>query len=362
MREAVSRIVWALGVLALAGIGVCGVPGALDAHPLSVSYSHWVVESHAVQVTIRVPQDDMDLLLRLDTNLGGTVSKEEIDAARERIGRYIAERVRVASEGEALVPSVTSVSEWRDRENFPHLEAQLAYSSSKIIDAVELKTTLLTDLYPAHRTVADITVGDRRMEFVFQHGSTIRVGRTAGSVWETSLSFLVLGFEHILTGYDHILFLFGLLLVGRGFRQLVAIVTAFTVAHSATLSLATFGVLEPTVWAVEAAIALSIAYVGVENLASTSLRHRWRIAFVFGLIHGFGFANILRDMELPRSSLALSLVTFNAGVEVGQVAIVAVLWPALCFLQRTRYHQAVTRYGSVAVVVMGLYWFCQRVL
>jgi hydrogenase/urease accessory protein HupE len=162
-------------------------------------------------------------------------------------------------------------------------------------------------------------------------------------------------------GYDHLLFLFGLLLVGRDFRSLVAIVTSFTAAHSLTLSLATLGLIAPAGWTIEAAIALSIAYVGVENLLATNLRHRWKLTFIFGLVHGFGFANILREMHLPRSGLLVSLFSFNLGVEVGQVAIVAAMWPALAALARSPRRQLVTRTASIVIVALGLYWFIERV-
>lgn len=340
----------------------CLVPST-NAHPFSVSYSHWKVESGAVRATIRLPADDMDLLLRLDADLDGKLSDAELERAREPIGRYLFEHVRVASEDRALEPVLQTVATWKDEEGSPYLEVQLSYSfASESMPSLAVTASLLTDLYPDHRTLAEIQVGDRRTEFVFQHGNTVTVTGLSSSRWTAAMSFVTLGFDHILTGYDHILFLLGLLLVARGLRQLAAIVTSFTVAHSLTLSLATLGILEPTMWTIEAAIALSIAYVGVENLVSADTRHRWKIAFVFGLLHGFGFASVLREMELPRSALAGSLLTFNIGVEIGQLVIVTIMFPVLRLVQRTRYGPMVTRYGSLAVIAMGLYWFCQRVL
>lgn len=334
-----------------------------SAHPFSVSYSHWKVESSAVRATIRLPADDIDLLLQLDANLDGQLSDAELEQAREPLARYLSEHVRVMSEDRALEPVLQAVGNWTDQEGFPYLEVQLSYPSpSGSLQSVTVMASLLTDLYPAHRTLAEIQVGERRTEFVFQHGNRVAVTGLASSRWTNAISFVRLGFEHILTGYDHILFLLGLLLVARRLRQLAAIVTSFTVAHSLTLSLATLGILEPAMWTIEAAIALSIAYVGVENLLSKDTRHRWKIAFVFGLVHGFGFAGILREMELPRSSLAGSLLMFNIGVEIGQLLIVTMMFPILRLVQRTTYGPMVTRYGSLAVIVMGLYWFCQRVL
>jgi hypothetical protein len=145
-------------------------------------------------------------------------------------------------------------------------------------------------------------------------------------------------------------------------RQLVAIVTSFTVAHSLTLAVATFGLLQPPPRLIEAAIALSIAYVGVENLLVSDVRGRWRLTFVFGLVHGFGFANVLREMELPRAALASSLFTFNAGVEIGQLGVVLLAWPVLRAVQQSAYAVNITRAVSVVVIVFGAVWFVQRVM
>jgi HupE / UreJ protein len=139
------------------------------------------------------------------------------------------------------------------------------------------------------------------------------------------------------------------------------VVTSFTVAHSATLALATFGVVSPVPWTIEAAIALSIAYIGIENLFVPNPRYRWKISFLFGLVHGFGFATVLRDLHLARAGLAMSLFGFNAGVEIGQIAIVGAMYPLLQLLARTPYRVAVTRAASSAITVVGLIWFYQRI-
>jgi len=204
-------------------------------------------------------------------------------------------------------------------------------------------------------------IAGRREQFVFDAHHVYEGRAAAGRAWATLSSFVRLGIEHIFTGYDHILFLFGLLLVGTGLRNLVAVVTSFTVAHSATLALATLGVVTPVPWTIEAAIALSIAYIGIENLLVPNPRYRWKISFLFGLVHGFGFATVLRDMHLARTGLAMSLFGFNAGVEIGQIAIVSVMYPLLQLLGRTPYRLAVTRVASCFITAVGLIWFYQRI-
>lgn len=144
-------------------------------------------------------------------------------------------------------------------------------------------------------------------------------------------------------------------------RELLGVVTAFTVAHSLTLGLATLGVWAPSPRFVEPAIALSIAYVGVENLLVKDARRRWRITFPFGLVHGFGFAGALREIELPRARLPLALVGFNVGVELAQVAALCVMVPLVLLVSRRHTAPRVTQALSVVVTVAGLVWFVARV-
>ena len=176
--------------------------------------------------------------------------------------------------------------------------------------------------------------------------------------------FIGAGVHHILIGPDHILFLIGLLLLGGTLRRLLLVVTSFTVAHSITLSLAVLNIVTPPTRLIEPAIALSIIYVGADNLLVRDGRDvRAWIAFSFGFIHGFGFANVLREMDLPGRALGWSLFSFNLGVEIGQLLIVVVVASALAAL-RHRSEAAGRRLafaGSLVVVVAGAFWFVQRV-
>jgi hypothetical protein len=171
--------------------------------------------------------------------------------------------------------------------------------------------------------------------------------------------------HHILIGPDHLLFLVGLLLLGGSLRQLAMVVTAFTVAHSITLSLAALDLVSPPARIIEPAIALSIVYVGADNLLVRGGRDvRAWIAFAFGFIHGFGFANVLREMDLPTRALGWSLFAFNFGVEIGQLLVVVIVASAFLAL-RARSEAAGRRLvfaGSLVVVIAGTYWFVQRLL
>jgi hydrogenase/urease accessory protein HupE len=176
--------------------------------------------------------------------------------------------------------------------------------------------------------------------------------------------FVSAGVHHILIGPDHLLFLIGLLLLGGSTRQLLVVVTAFTAAHSITLSLAALDMVSPPARIIEPAIALSIVYVGVDNLLVGGGRDvRAWIAFTFGFVHGFGFANVLREMDLPRRALGWSLFAFNLGVEIGQLFVVVAVASLLAAL-RSRSEVAGRRFalaGSLVVIAAGAFWFIQRV-
>jgi len=177
--------------------------------------------------------------------------------------------------------------------------------------------------------------------------------------------FVELGVHHILTGYDHLLFLAALLLGVSRLRDVVKTVTAFTVAHSLTLALAVLGLVQLPSQIVEPIIAASIVWVGVENLLRDSTGARWRLTFAFGLVHGFGFAGVLQELGIGRDGLgiAMPLAAFNAGVEIGQLGVAMLLWPMLRFVNaRPALRLRVAPACSGFVIVAGAYWLFERVL
>jgi hydrogenase/urease accessory protein HupE len=351
----------ALNVLFATIVAGLAAPHTAAAHAFSVSYAQFAVQDRAVDAVVRLPLDDVDLLLRLDRDLDGTVSSSELETARDRIDAYLTRHLIIAADGTTLASHSSRLSTWRDPVGALYLESRATFPAAATIAAISIRSGLLTDLYPSHKTLGEVSLAGRSDTFVFESGRTYE-GRVRGpGVWATAFSFVRLGVEHIFTGYDHIIFLFGLLLIGTTLRSLVAIVTSFTVAHSITLALATLGVVTPVPWTIEAAIALSIAYIGVENIVARDPKHRWKITFLFGLVHGFGFAAVLRDLNLVRSSVAGSLFGFNAGVEIGQVTIVSLMYPVLRWLTRSPYRVLVVRLASSAIALVGLIWFYQRI-
>ncbi len=215
-------------------------------------------------------------------------------------------------------------------------------------------------LGPLHRHLADVDDGgNSRTEVILDARPAFELHPGSGK-W-LPLSFLGLGIEHILGGYDHLVFLFGLILLGGRARSLIGTVTAFTVAHSITLAIAALDIWNPGAGFVEPAIGATIAYVGIENLFLKEPRGRWRITFFLGLVHGFGFASALADAGLARAHVVPALLLFNAGVEVGQLLVLAVLLP-LVLLAR-RYDWVVARgvpVASVGIALVGLTLFVMR--
>jgi hydrogenase/urease accessory protein HupE len=200
---------------------------------------------------------------------------------------------------------------------------------------------------------------DRRQALVPLAGKAVAEEATGAP--HGMLAFFLIGVEHILLGFDHLLFLVALALRGGRFLSLLAIVTAFTVAHSITLALAVLGVATFPSRLVEALIAASIAYVAIENIfLERSPSRRWAVSFLFGLVHGFGFAGALMEIGLPQEALISSLLSFNLGVEAGQAVVVALLLPALLALDRLSWERRLVRGMSAALLVVAVVLLVER--
>jgi hydrogenase/urease accessory protein HupE len=216
-----------------------------------------------------------------------------------------------------------------------------------------------------YHTLAKIEWPGGIQQFAFQPDAR-ETKITIATIGESSRgvgSFFPLGIEHILTGYDHLLFLLALILRGGNIWSLLKIITAFTLAHSITLALAALNIVTLPDRLVEATIALSIAYVAAENLfMRKAASHRWAVSFLFGLVHGFGFSTVLRELGLPREGLVWALLNFNLGVEAGQATAVLAAVPLLFWLRRFKWEPRAVMTASVVVLAVGLTLFVDRVL
>lgn len=220
---------------------------------------------------------------------------------------------------------------------------------------------------PDHQTFVNVYEGNTLVRQEILNSSRTSVDFFTGSrqgLFAVFTSFTASGVHHIAIGPDHILFIIGLLLLGGSLKRLLMIVTAFTIGHSVTLALATLQLVDPPSRIIEPAIALSIVYVGADNLLAGHQGRDVRawVALGFGLIHGFGFASVLRETGLPNRALGVSLFSFNLGVEIGQAIIVIVVASALAFVRKNNAELArrIAVVGSAAVVLAGSYWFLER--
>ncbi len=289
---------------------------------------------------------------------------EILTANQDVLTKLIRSRLSVSADGvglEAAVGTMIPVPEKND------VRIELRYPWTSSPDVIEVKSGMFP--YDSrHRTFLNIYIGGTlmRQEIFEQNSGAINFQPSANQgILSVIRQFFQEGIHHIFIGLDHILFVIGLLLLGGRVGQLLKIVTAFTLAHSITLGLATFRIVTPPASLIEPVIALSIVFVGAHALLGKKAHDpRLLFAFCFGLIHGFGFANALQEMMLPRQALGWSLFAFNAGVEFGQACIVLAVAPLLSLLRRRSVIGAERLVAVSALVVsaMGAFWFFQRVM
>lgn len=214
------------------------------------------------------------------------------------------------------------------------------------------------------RTTAQISFPSSKLTFLddTKHPRRWAALQTSPRV-SSALRFFQLGVEHIAIGYDHIAFIIGIHLVVRRFREIVKIVTSFTIAHSITLTLSFFDILKIPNSITEIAVAATILFIGIENLLRKDFRSRSRITFGLGLVHGLGLASVLKGIGIPREFILLDLVSFNLGVEVGQLTVIALLVPGLFLVAKRspRLNREIVYWGSVVISTIGAAWFLQRV-
>jgi len=356
----------ALAVLVAALLLTLASPAG--AHAVGLSRGAYDVQDGVVRADLTFARADVVALVPgLDSRGEGVVSRADVERARAELERVIVGGVSVSADAQACAPHLEAAT-LTEQDG---LEIVGRYECPKGAHDVGITIKLLDELSGGHRHIAHATgaIGVDAVCFRGQADFHVPVpsavpGAAAPEVksppsWH---QFLWMGVEHILTGYDHLVFLFGLVLLGGRPRAIVLVITAFTVAHSITLALATLGVWAPSPRIVEPAIALSIAYVGAENFFVATAERRWRITFPFGLIHGFGFAGALREIGLPTAQVPVALVLFNLGVEAGQLAVLALVLPLIYWLRRYEWFRGMgVRVLSGAILLVGVFWFLNRV-
>ncbi len=355
------------------------------AHSSSNSYLNFSVREGVPVLRVDVPLRDVDLWLDLDHDRDGQVTWAEVSLRSPELLAWVREGLAVQA-GPAtcdLTPDTLQASQHADGV---HLSTEWAVACPTPPTQTgvpwTLRYSLLFERDNLHRGLLRIEAPDAPSSAILSPDRpTAELALTQPSAWAVLGHYVVEGVWHIWIGFDHILFLLSLLVlaplvpsrarvsqwaaVGRfktALFEVLTVVTAFTLAHSITLSLAVLQWVELPSNVVEPVIALSVVLAALNNLWGWGGVRRWRLAFGFGLIHGFGFASVLVDLGLPAQALALALGGFNLGVELGQLAIVAVFLPLAWWLRHTAFYRwGVVVGGSVAMALMASVWLVQRV-
>jgi HupE / UreJ protein len=362
--------------VAVAILLVLGVSPAL-AHKPSDSYLALRVEGSTIRGQWDIALRDLDFAIGLDDNGDGSITWGELRAHHADIAAYALARLTLRSGG-ADCPTRATGFLVDDHSDGAYSVMRFAADCPAEITTLEASYSLFADLDPQHKGLLRLEYGSGTRTAIFSPERATQ--RFELAKFTRLVQFLDYGREgvwHIWVGFDHILFLLSLLLpavlvlerrawraIGRfapAFWDVFKIVTSFTVAHSITLSLAALGVISLPSRLVESAIAASVVLAALNNVVPLVHGRRWMVAFAFGLIHGFGFASVLRDLGLPQGALLLALVGFNLGVEVGQLAIVSAFLPIAYGLRASWfYRRLVFVGGSLVIVLVAGIWLIER--
>lgn len=336
------------------------------AHDPGLSAAVLKLGGNRVEAQLTYARADIESLLPLDTNRDGNISEEEFAQARPQLQSLAGEAISVSAAGKPVPFDVGDIK--LDDSNGVHFQFSFAKSEA---ETFTLQSNLIERLPRGHRQYLELIGGEKLVGSKMLIAGATRYEPSAAALTEAAKAgqsfkeFFVLGLEHIAFGFDHLAFLLALLLAGSSLREAAKIITSFTVAHSITLALATFNVVNLPSWIVEPMIAVSIVYVGLENLFRRDTGKRWLLTFAFGLIHGFGFASVLRELGIAEqgSGAIVPLFSFNLGVELGQIVIAALILPVIWKLrQQPNFAPRYVPAFSILIALSGGYWLVERTL
>jgi hypothetical protein len=345
-----------VAILLLVAAAAAGTALPAGAHTTSTGLATLTVDGRALTyrlllVPAELPEDSRRLFL---------AAADGDRAAAERVVAILRERVTFRMGGQPCRPGRALVQGSGAGDARLSLELWLDCPAA---GALRIRDDWADVFGGHHQTLARVegAAGTREIAFLPDAREAVIPQGESGPAGR--LGFFRLGLEHILTGYDHLLFLAGLLLGGGGWLALLKIVTAFTLAHSLTLGLATLGLVSVPARVVEPLIAASIVWVAVENLVRRErVSRRWMIGFGFGLVHGLGFAEALQPLALPPWALARALLGFNLGVEAGQALVIGLAVPLALAARRAPWQPLAARGASLAVALIGIVWLVERLL
>ena len=352
------------------------IPAAL-AHVAKLSSSQLNLTADGVSGEVKVNVVDIQFVLK-DVIKGRPIADQnkEVDAEAlakhaDRVSGYILDKIAVRSENNepCSATPLGAPKAYAEKVDIEQVVLRVRWTCPGGTTGLSYKVTLFQEVDQGARHIVLITEGDEQRQALIDIENTeVPLTKGAITLGDVFVGYLYSGVEHIWIGYDHIAFIVAVVLWGRRLWPLFKVVSAFTVAHSITLSLAVLDIVKLPSSFVEAAIAATIVYVAAENFFIRNLDRRWRMTFALGLVHGLGFASVLRDYGLPSDALALALAAFNIGVEIGQLAIVTAAVGAMILLDQALSAPGDSHARSPAFVyaasgvigVLGLFWLAQR--
>src|SRR5215831_10182147 len=334
------------------------------AHDPGLSAAEVRLDGNKAVARLTFARDDIATIAPMDADRDGRITQPEFEAVEGSLKSLARESFALSVAGEEASPATVAVG--LDESRAVHFDLEfLLPPGSKLT----LRSLLIDKLPRGHRQFLALrdakgnTLGQRMLDAAnnsFECDlAALSISRTRP---HTFWGFLPLGVEHILLGFDHLAFLFALLIAGGTLREAAKIITSFTVAHSITLALATLEVVAIPAGVVEPLIAASIIYVGLENVWRREIKRRWMLTFAFGLVHGFGFASALKDLGVGAGVKAVApLLSFNLGVEIGQIAVAAIVLPLIWKLRQwPRFVISYVPACSILVALAGGYWLWNR--
>jgi len=349
----------------------------VHAHKPSDSYLALTVTGSEVHGQWDIALRDLDFALGLDVNGDAQITWGEVRSRSNDINAYAMSRLQMRSNA-VTCPAQVSNHLIDDHTDGAYVAIRFVSVCPAALQSLEVAYQLFFDLDPQHKGLLKLQFRETTATAIFSPEKSVQqfsLGKSGRL--QQFIDYLEEGVWHIWIGFDHILFLLALLLPSVAIRRertwqavaafkpafwsVLKIVTAFTVAHSITLSLATLGIISlPSRW-VESIIAASVVLAALNNIFPLFKEQRWIMAFLFGLIHGFGFASVLTDLGLPKGALTLALIGFNVGVELGQLAIVAIFLPVAYLLRHTWFYRRIVLLGgSVLIALLALVWLAER--
>ncbi|USK36709.1 HupE/UreJ family protein (plasmid) [Bacillus sp. F19] len=310
--------------------------------------------------------DQIDMLEQFDTDKDKHLENEELSSQKERIESVLQKDLRIDVDSKPLTMEILSM-ELGEKASTIGVMFKLRLTADEAIEQFNLHYNLMFEGAPLHTNVLLVHAGEyfyqnildtkkRDVQITIAQPENIAQPESESVLWK----YFVLGIEHILTGFDHMLFLLSLVLIASRFKDALKIVTAFTIGHSITLFLVTTDRIQVSSHWVEVFIALTICYVAVENMFVQKVKWRWLLTAIFGLIHGMGFAGGLTEIGLPKSNLIGTLLSFNLGVETGQFIVLCLLLPLLIWLRRFPWYRKMMISASCLIFVLAFYWLIQR--